>query len=87
MDYQLTQINSNGKQYISCTEAVWEDGLKVSEKRGFIEVQPALAQKNLMKFKNNELVAQFGEFNRQNGLFAITVHKVAVEEGTLAHEA
>lgn len=75
MEFSKTTINSKGQQFISCSEAVWEDGLKIAEKRGFVEVKPEHADRNLAKFKAGELVANFGDKNSQTNLYEIVVTK------------
>ena len=73
--FAKTPINAKGQQFIRVGEPVWEDGLKISEKVGFIEVKPEAADRNLAKLQAGEIVASFGDKNTQTNLYEIVVTK------------
>ncbi len=79
MNYSLTTVK-NDRQFIRCSKPVWEDGLKILEQVGFIEVQPEHAERNLAKFEAGELGARFGAFNETTQLYTMEVVKAGVLE-------
>jgi hypothetical protein len=90
LNYSLTKINTNDKQYIRAAETIWEDGLKMGERVAFVEVQPELAEKNLAKFEKGELTLTFGSeiliAGVPQGIFRADVSKATVAtEATLEH--
>jgi hypothetical protein len=84
--YSKTPINSKNQQFIRVSDPVWEDGLKISERVGFLEVKPESADRNLERLKSGALIAEFGNKNEQTNLFEIVVVKPeTVGETELAH--
>lgn len=88
--FQITKVSSGQRRYIRVAEPIWDDGIKVSEKVGMIEIDPedeTKALANLEKFKSGELVATLGSVqNRLNSFYDVTVTKkgvVAEVAGTL----
>lgn len=75
MEFAKTPINSKGQQFIRVSQPVWEDGLKVSEETGFLEVKPEAADRNLAKLQSGALIASFGNKNTQTNLCEIVVTK------------
>lgn len=88
--FTKTPVNTKGQQFIRVGEPVWEDGLKISEKVGFIEVKPEAADRNLAKLQAGELVANFGDKNSQTNLYEIVITKpeaVGETSEELSHSA
>lgn len=74
--FVLTKPSTSGKQYISVTEAEWNSGFKVNEKRGMIEIEPGNDEANnakLAALQSGRIQANFGNQNRQTGLYDITL--------------
>ena len=65
-------FNKNGRSYIKCTESTWLKGFKTSEKVGFIEVQPDLAEANLQLIINGEIGAKFAA-KRTDGIYEMEI--------------
>lgn len=76
-NYQLTRLSGSGKQYIRVSEAVWQDGFKVHEKVGMIEIEPgdeAANNAKLEALKSGKIQAQFGATaNRNTGFYDVTL--------------
>ncbi len=91
MLFKKTSINSAGQQFIQVSEPVWEDGMKVADKVGFIEIKPEVADRKVKELQEGKLLATFGGFNTTTQLYTIQVVKAeAVAEGaanTLTTEA
>jgi len=90
LTFSKTPINAKGQQFIRVGEPVWEDGLKIAERVGFLEVKPEAADRNLAKLNAGELVANFGDKNAQTNLYEIVVSKpeaVGETSEELSHSA
>lgn len=75
MNYSKTKINANGQQYIQVDEKKWEDGMVVGRKTGFIEVEPAAADRILTELKDGKRIASFGDLNPATNLYDVQVVK------------
>ena len=91
MDYSKTKITSSDKQYIRASEPIWVDGIKVSDKVGFVEVQPEKADAALARFKSGELGVEFLGYNQLTGNYNVEVRGLNVAAAqtaeTLEHTA
>lgn len=91
MNISLTKITSKEKQYLRFSATVFnKTGIAVSQKTGFIEVQPELAELALESFNSGESKAEFGAFNETTKLYDMILldeasNPVSVEVGELAH--
>ncbi len=97
MDYSLSKLSSGGKRYIRCSEPVWKQGFKVSEKVGMLEIENGTDAENEAKLQmlaTGEIGVKLGEVqNRLNGFYDVTVvfanepATTATEEKTIEHQA
>lgn len=97
MEYSLSKLSSGGKRYIRCSEPIWKNGFKVSEKVGMLEIQDGTDAENnakLQALQNGEVGVKLGDVqNRLNGFYDVTVvfadetAATAPTEKTLEHEA
>jgi len=91
INYSKTKISESGRQYIRAAAPVWVDGIKASEKVGFVEVQPEAADKALARFVAGELGVEFLGYNQLTGNYNVEVRGLNVAAtqtaATLEHTA
>ena len=77
--FQKTPINPQGQQFIRVQEKTWKNGLVMSNRTGFLEVDPTSADEHVAALKNGTLPVTFGSLNRQTGLYSVQVAEAAAE--------
>lgn len=77
--FKIHPGTTNGKMYVRVSQSVEDEETGIiTNKAGFIEVNPEKAQSLLEKLESEAITTEFGAYNPQNGLYAVLTAKAPV---------